>query len=178
MLTREEMDSRDQLVQGAMREYEAPLVRYAYSILNDLDRARDVVQDTFIRLYNQEPKKVAKAVKSWLFTVCRNRCFDVMRKENRLVLVDEEVIRNRRGTDQDPSRMMQRRETQGEILRFLERLPNNQREVIRLKFQNDMTYKEISEATNLSVSNVGFLIHTGLKRLRSLLEHNINELSG
>ena len=64
MLKREEMDARDQLVQGSMREYEAPLVRYAFSILNDLDRARDVVQDTFIRLYQQEPEKVARAVKS------------------------------------------------------------------------------------------------------------------
>jgi RNA polymerase sigma factor (sigma-70 family) len=178
MLKREEMDARDQLVQSAMREYEAALVRYAYSILNDLDRARDVVQDTFIRLYQQEPEKVARAVKSWLFTVCRNRCFDVMRKESRLVFVDEEVIRNRLGTDQDPCKLLQRRETKGEILRFLDRLPENQREVIRLKFQNDMTYKEISEVTNLSVSNVGFLIHTGLKRLRSLLEHHVNELSG
>ncbi|MEN8713450.1 MAG: sigma factor-like helix-turn-helix DNA-binding protein [Verrucomicrobiales bacterium] len=41
---------------------------------------------------------------------------------------------------------------------------------MRLKFQGDLSYKEISEVTGLSVSNVGFLIHTGIKRLRSLMD--------
>jgi RNA polymerase sigma-70 factor (ECF subfamily) len=45
-------------------------------------------------------------------------------------------------------------------------LPKNQQEVIRLKFQHGLSYKEISTVTNLSVTNVGFLIHTGLKVLR------------
>lgn len=178
MLKRTEMDARDQMVQGAMRDYEARLVRYACSILNDLDRARDVVQETFIKLYQQEPEKVTRALKSWLFTVCRNRCFDVMRKESRMVLVSDEMIASSRRTDQDPSKDLQRQEAKGEVLRFLERLPENQREVIRLKFQNDMTYKEISEVTNLSVSNVGFLIHTGLKRLRVMMDHQSSELTG
>jgi RNA polymerase sigma factor (sigma-70 family) len=171
MLKRTDMDARDQLVQSAMREFEARLVRYACSILNDLDRARDVVQETFIKLYQQDPEQVNRALKSWLFTVCRNRCFDVMRKESRLVLVSDEMIANSRRTDEDPCREMQRQEANGEVIRFLERLPENQREVIRLKFQQDMSYKEISEVTNLSVSNVGFLIHTGLKRLRVMMDH-------
>lgn len=69
----------------------------------------------------------------------------------------------------DPSRAMEDRERHSEVLALLERLPENQREVIRLKFQGDLSYKEISDVTGLSVSNVGFLIHTGIKRLRSLM---------
>ena len=57
----------------------------------------------------------------------------------------------------------------------LEQLPDNQREVIRLKFQQELSYKEISEATGLAVGNVGFLLHTGLKRLRSLLPEDLLE---
>ena len=45
----------------------------------------------------------------------------------------------------------------------------NQREVIRLKFQNDLSYKEIAEVTGLSATNVGFLLHVALKKLRELL---------
>jgi RNA polymerase sigma-70 factor (ECF subfamily) len=41
--------------------------------------------------------------------------------------------------------------------------------VIRLKFQNDLTYKEISQVTGLSVTNVGFLIHAGLKAIRQAM---------
>ena len=46
-------------------------------------------------------------------------------------------------------------------------LPNNQQEVVRLKFQNGMSYKEIAAVTELSVSNVGFLLHTALDTLRT-----------
>ena len=51
-------------------------------------------------------------------------------------------------------------------------LPDNQQEVIRLKFQNDLSYREISEITGLSVSNVGFLLHVGIKRLREIMKND------
>jgi len=53
-----------------------------------------------------------------------------------------------------------------EVLKILNTLPANQQEVLRLKFQGDLSYLEISQITDLSVSNVGFLIHTGLKTIR------------
>ena len=61
---------------------------------------------------------------------------------------------------------LEQRETAGEIFRLLENLPKNQREVVYLKFQCDLSYKEISEATKLSVGNVGLLIHTALRAIR------------
>jgi RNA polymerase sigma-70 factor (ECF subfamily) len=61
---------------------------------------------------------------------------------------------------------MERDEQYEGVLSILRTLPANQQEVIRLKFQGDLSYKEISEITNLSTGNVGFLIHTGLKTIR------------
>ena len=61
---------------------------------------------------------------------------------------------------------LEQQETAGEIFRMLDGLPKNQREVVYLKFQCDLSYKEISEITKLSVSNVGFLMHTALKTIR------------
>ena len=52
---------------------------------------------------------------------------------------------------------------------LLERLPHNQQEVIRLKFQQGLSYKEIAAITELSASNVGYLIHTAVKKLRAEL---------
>jgi len=52
----------------------------------------------------------------------------------------------------------------------LDSLPLNQQEVVRLKFQNDLSYQEISRITKLSVSNVGFLIHTAIKTIRRKLK--------
>jgi len=65
-----------------------------------------------------------------------------------------------------PATSLEQEETMSQVLRVMETLPKNQREVLRLKFQCDLSYKEISEITKLSVTNVGFLIHTAIKTLR------------
>ena len=68
-----------------------------------------------------------------------------------------------------PGASLDREEQMSDVLRAMETLPTNQREVLRLKFQCDLSYKEISEITKLSVTNVGFLIHTAIKTLRKEL---------
>jgi RNA polymerase sigma-70 factor (ECF subfamily) len=170
-------ESRTELVHRALRDYEGPLVGYACSILGDPDRARDVVQDTFIRLWDQDPARVAENLKPWLYTVCRNRALDVLRRHRRVVELDELSLERQEEESPDPRERLATREATTEILRFVERLPANQREVIRLKFQADLSYKEIAEMTGLSVTNVGFLLHTALKRLRTLLEPSRSSLT-
>jgi RNA polymerase sigma-70 factor (ECF subfamily) len=71
-----------------------------------------------------------------------------------------------------PGAMLEQKEAMGQVLRVLETLPKNQREVIYLKFQCELSYKEISEITRLSVSNVGFLIHTAIQALRKQILAN------
>ena len=66
-----------------------------------------------------------------------------------------------------PSEALEHKEDTARILRLLEGLPPSQREVIRLKFADGFSYKEISRISGHTVSNVGFLIHTGLKTIRS-----------
>ena len=68
--------------------------------------------------------------------------------------------------DPRPGALLEHKEAMNEVLRVLETLPKNQREVIYLKFQCDLSYKEISEITKLSVSNVGFLIHSAVRAIR------------
>src|SRR3954449_2114908 len=65
-------------------EQQAPLTRYAARILGDPDRARDVVQDAFIKLMAQPAEAIDGHAVEWLFTVCRNASLDVLRKEGRM----------------------------------------------------------------------------------------------
>jgi RNA polymerase sigma-70 factor (ECF subfamily) len=158
-----------------LARYERPLVRYACSVLNDLEGARDVVQETFIRLVRQQQAEDAvpfdgeKHLEAWLFTVCRHRAVDYQRKHSRIIpmtIHDED-----RATEElSPSARLEQTDSAAAALRLLDQLSPNQREVIRLKFQNDLSYKEIAAVTELSVTNVGFLIHTGLKKLRALMQ--------
>jgi RNA polymerase sigma-70 factor (ECF subfamily) len=154
--------SKSEWITEAMDLYEARLLRYATWLMGDLEIAREVVQETFLRLCKeQSASRIANYLAQWLFTVCRNLAFDTRKKEARMTPLDDVHI----GVDC----RLNERQTAGEIFRMLDRLPKNQREVVYLKFQCDLSYKEISEITKLSVTNVGFLMHTALKNLRKEL---------
>jgi RNA polymerase sigma-70 factor (ECF subfamily) len=156
-------------IERAVTEFQSPLIGYARTYLYDLDRARDVVQDTFIRLCNQDPEKVQEHLKSWLFTVCRNRCLDVLRKDKRSEPLDEIRWQKVAGTEAAPDEKAEEDDKMADIMRFMDRLPKNQKEVILLKFQQGMSYDEIHKVTGLKQGNIGFLIHKGLKRLREMM---------
>lgn len=148
-------------------EQQAPLTRYAARLLGDYDRARDVVQDTFVKLMAEDERTIEGHVVEWLFTVCRNRALDVLRKEGRLKRFAEGEAERVTAPDPRPGRGLEQAETQAAILRLVDRLPPSQQEVVRLKFQNGFSYKEIARITEHSVGNVGFLIHTAVARLRA-----------
>jgi RNA polymerase sigma-70 factor (ECF subfamily) len=156
-------------VRAAVERFERPLTLYAARLLGDADAARDVVQETFLRLCGQDRAAVDPRLAEWLFTVCRNRALDVLRKESRMTRLSDEQVHRCLSPDPGPPDVAERRELAGRVLGLLDNLPPNQREVIRLKFQNGFSYQEISRISGHSVSNVGFLIHAGMKTLRSRL---------
>ena len=161
------------LLRSAMSDFEIPLTKYAVSILGDLEQARDVVQDTFLKLYKQDPEKVRKKVKSWLFTVCRNHCYDLIKRNRRTSNLEEDQISYITSNDDNPFQVISFLEVREEIdekikilYSLIEELPSRQREVMRLKFQANLSYKEIAETIGISSSNVGFVMHSALKKLR------------
>ncbi len=158
------------LVREALELYESQLIAYATNILHgDMERAREVVQDTFLRLFVAEPDKVRSALKAWLYTVCRNRALDVLRKDQRLEIGDDEKVLAFTDQRADPSAAAETNELGARAWELVELLSANQREVIRLKFVHDCSYKDIARITGLTIGNVGFLMHMGLKKLRDLL---------
>jgi RNA polymerase sigma-70 factor (ECF subfamily) len=165
-------ESKSEWVRGALREHQGALVRYAAQITGDLDRARDVVQDTFLRLCAEDAARLDGHLTEWLFTVCRHRALDVVRKEKRMQPLDEKELRGNPGVEPSPAAQAAQNEDTRLVQEFVSALPANQQEVVRLKFQNGLSYKEISHITNLSVSNVGFLIHTAMKLLRQKMSEH------
>jgi RNA polymerase sigma-70 factor (ECF subfamily) len=165
--------SRERFIEQALHDYESPLIGYAFTLLNDIDSARDVVQDTFLRLCRQDPAKVQDQLKAWLFTVCRNRAFDVLRKEKRTEPLEEIHWQKVAGPGLQPDERLDLQERLAQLRSLLSHLTPNQREVIILKFQQGLTYQEIHQVTSLSTSNIGFLIHAGLRRLRDSLPDDL-----
>ena len=186
---------RSEWVKAALRDHEAPLLRYCLRLLHgDLETARDVVQDAFIKLWKQDMASLNGHLAPWLYRVCRNRCTDVLRKEGRMRFVLDDISTARpaganpslagaaptAGTFSSgvltaefavgsPADAAAAPERHSGLLRALAFLPERQREALRLKFQAELSYKEIAEVLELTVPHVGVLIHTGLRSLREML---------
>ncbi len=160
---------QSEFIKRAIEQYESPLIHYALRLTGNLDHARDVVQDTFLKLCRQPPGSFHGNLGPWLFTVCRNGAFDLQRKERRMTTAAE-LTEQPSTLQPSPEASVIARDSANKVFRMLDQLPDNQQEVVRLKFQNEMTYQEIADVTGLSVTNVGFLLHTALKRLRELLQ--------
>ncbi len=163
----DEPDTQAHWVSVALRQYEGPLLSYATRLLSgDIERARDVVQDTFLKLCQAPRTQVDGHLAQWLYTVCRNRALDVGRKERRMTALGDARANTLAGSDppdQDAPA------AQGRIIAVLAGLPERQQEAVRLKFQGGLNYREISHVMDTTVNNVGVLIHTAMKSIREKL---------
>ena len=78
-------------IQTAMERHSGPLLRYANGLTGNAETARDVVQETFLRLCRAERGRVEGHLAAWLYTVCRNLALDVHRKERHMAPWNETV---------------------------------------------------------------------------------------
>lgn len=153
-------------VMEAMAQFERPLLRYVTSLVG-ADLAPDIVQEGFLELCKQDPRELDGRVGPWLFVVCRNRALDTRRRSTRMhgatraeTLADESA---------GPEAMLERKEDMTRLACVLEGLDGRQREVVRLRFAGGLSYKEIAEITELTVTNVGFILHHALAHVRAEL---------
>ena len=165
-LMRSERIKEGPTFEEVFERFEIPLLQYAARITGDRERAKDVVQETFIKFQRNGALDRADEPATWLFTVCRNGALNVCRKERRMMYLDEELIESREREQPMPFERLEEEEAAGFLMRIIGTLPRRQQEVLRLKFQNDLSYRQIADITKTSTNNVGVLIHTALKTLR------------
>jgi RNA polymerase sigma-70 factor (ECF subfamily) len=80
--------------------------------------------------------------------------------------------------DRQPDNIVQLRKDSSKTLELLRSLPANQQEVVRLKFQSGLSYREIASVTGMSVSNVGYLIHVAVKKLKDQMTESQTKKGG
>jgi len=161
--------ARRDWIGSAIDQYQGRLIRFASRITGDVESARDVVQDTFLRLCREDLDLIRDHLPAWLFRVCRNRALDVRKKEGPLQALDDDGTAALEEPGAGPHARLEQDDDARRVRVALGLLPAAQQEVLRLRFQEELSYKEISGVTGHSVGSVGFLIHDGIKKLRARL---------
>lgn len=166
-----------QQLREVIRELESPLLRYTIRFTHSVEASQDIVQETFLRLCSRPPRELksdleAGRLPAWLYTVCRHRAIDIHRKEKRMCAVEQEQLEQLQSPSASPTSQLEQKQTLHSILEIIRTLPENQQEVVFLKFQSGLSYKQISEVTDLSVSHVGVLLHKAMKLIRRKVEQS------
>jgi RNA polymerase sigma-70 factor (ECF subfamily) len=158
-------------LEGAMEQYQSSLLRYATRVLNSEDAAQDVVQETFIRLHGNLEKIANRGVqlKGWLFRTTHNAAVDYIRKESRRRNLHDRQSKQADLFANDPDAQHNRDERQALVMRHLNTLKPKEREVLVLRLQEGMSYKEIAAVLKRSEGYVGTLIHNATKKLSQSL---------
>ena len=158
-------DNKSKWIADTLREHEAALLRYIWRLLGNIENAKEIVQETFLKLWSEEYPAIKSKIPQWLFFVSRNHAIDCMRKVGRARMSSHEE--GQHSGEESHVNYAEQSIMSEHIMEKLQQLKIKQRDVILLKFQQDLSYKEIAEITGLTASNVGFLLSTGIKEIRN-----------
>ncbi len=163
--------------------YAASVYRIARGITGGAEDAEDVVQETFLRAFKHlgswSPARAA--FKTWLFAIARNQSINIFGSVKRRALrfLNEADIDERRpelsvnpfpGQFRDSESLLAMKQEYSRVEQALKKLPERQRTAVLLKAQEDMSYDQIAQVMNTSVSSVESLIFRGRRRLLEMLE--------
>jgi RNA polymerase sigma-70 factor (ECF subfamily) len=161
-----------------VRRHEDPLLQHARALLGRGSGYEDAVQETFLRLAQAppvmpdaargDPRAESAHLGAWLHTVTRNLCMDTLRSETRRRRREESAAHDEGASDAGIAHVDEQ-DTRAAVRRELEKLPDDQREVLVLRLVGDRSYKEIAEITGKKIGTVGWLISVGLQALSEKL---------
>jgi RNA polymerase sigma factor (sigma-70 family) len=159
----------DRTIEALFEALESPLLAYALRLVGDRNAAEDLVQEAFMKLHAQF--QTVREPRLWLYRTVHNQALNHRRQADKVVSLHP-VVDDGSGEDREhdtadtqplPDEQVARWEGIGLVRLTLETLDERSRELIRLKFTENLSYKEIAERTGLTPGHVGYLLHHALK---------------
>ncbi len=144
---------------------ESPLLRYAYGLVGQRETAEDLVQEAFLKLHAHWEN--VGHPRAWLFRSIHNLALNHLRDHKRETSIDSSD--DFQSNSPDPEQALGRLEAVGTLQLLVSELDPDDRQLISLKYQENLKYDQISQRTGLSVGNVGYKLHHALKNLADSL---------
>ncbi len=157
---------------------ESPLLSYALRLTGERGQAEDVVQEAFMRLHAQFDE--VREPRRWLYRTVHNLALNQRRQSSKVISLDGPASTNEAPAPAAdpadplplPDEQIARWEGIGLVRLTVETLDERSRELIRLKFNENLSYKEIAQRMKLTVGNVGYLLHHTIRGIAEELRKN------
>lgn len=155
-------------LQSVFESEEGPLLHYAFSLVRRRAVAEEIVQDVFLQLHQHWDEVDCPA--SWLMRSVRNRAFKHLRGHKREILNDGNGDSQSSVVEEEsPEASLVHMEAIGALRQIVKELDEPDRELVKLKYFDNLRYRDISAQTGLSIGNVGYRLHHILKELAARL---------
>ncbi len=164
-----------------IKRHKQRIYSFIYSKVYDRDVSEDIFQDTFIKVirtlkkgsYNEEGKFLP-----WVMRISHNLIIDYFRKNNRMPKFDNNgefsIFSVLSDSSLNAEKSIIKKQVEEDVRRLIEELPDDQKEVLVMRMYNDMSFKEISERTGVSINTALGRMRYALINMRKVIEkHNI-----
>ena len=164
-----------------IKRHKQRIYSFIYSKVYDKDISEDIFQDTFIKVirtlkrgsYNEEGKFLP-----WVMRIAHNLVIDHFRKSNRMPMFDNSgefsIFSVLSDSDLNAEKTIIKTQVEQDVRRVIEELPEDQKQVLVMRMYNDMSFKEISEKTGVSINTALGRMRYALINIRKIIDkHNI-----
>lgn len=180
-LIKQYINGNELALEVLVNRHQQKVYSYIFSKVRDEDLANDIFQDVFVKIiqtlkkgtYNEEGKFLP-----WVMRISHNLVIDHFRRQKRMPTVSPtatfdifDIIKDEAPTKEASLIWDQ---IEGDLRKLIEYLPEEQREVLRMRHYSDMSFKEIAECTDVSINTALGRMRYALINLRKLIEqHNV-----
>ncbi len=175
------IDGNENALSELIERHKQRVYSFIYSKVSDRDITEDIFQDTFIKViktlkrgaYNEEGKFLP-----WVMRISHNLIIDHFRKSNRMPKFanngDFNIFSVLSDDDLNAERKIIKGQVEDDLRRLIQELPEDQKEVLVMRLYKDMSFKEISEQTGVSINTALGRMRYALINLRKVIDkHNI-----
>ena len=168
----------DEVFDVLLHRNQEHLFAYIMRLTQDVDRANDVFQETFMKAIvciRSHQYRTTGKFSAWLMRIAHNLVIDTVRTNRNISQLDEEVqndaIYNNMNLSEEchEAEMLRMADAQT-LVKMIERLPLVQQEIVHLRFYEDLSFKEIAQVTNVSINTALGRMRYATLNLRKMIE--------
>ena len=150
------------------------IFKFCYRFVDDWEKAGDLTQDTFLKLYQRmkEGNKTIDNSKAWLYKVAGNTCLNELSKNKRRAEISSELDLESMETN-NPETLLLEQEKKALLRKFIHQLkPEHQ--MLLLMYQDGLTYQEMAEATGIPLNSIGKTLWRSIEKISNAIKQKEN----
>lgn len=179
-LVQEFISGRDSAIEVLIRRHQKRVYSYIYLLVKKHDVAEDIFQETFIKVIKslKEGKYVdANRFVSWILRIAHNLIIDHFRrdKQSKMISKDDyetDILNHSQYSEKNIEQEVVYEQVMSDVRSLIDQLPDDQKEVVMLRFYADLSFKEIAEQTNVSINTALGRMRYAIINMRKIKEVN------